>query len=111
MENEKHPLDDLNRRPYYVCSSRLDNIGDLNGRNAKYDSAILRSNILYFKDEGNLPRSQVKKLRNSYAMGMREVDRYITFLESRQRRLPVYNKYYWYDALEIADITLGKEKK
>ncbi len=99
------------RRPYYVCSSRLDNIGDLNGRNAKYDSAILRSNILYFKDEGNLPRSQVKKLRNSYAMGMREVDRYITFLESRQRRLPVYNKYYWYDALEIADITLGKEKK
>ncbi len=42
---------------------------------------------------------------------MREVDRYITFLESRQRRLPEYDRYYWYDALEIADITLGKEKK
>ena len=67
--------------------------------------------MLYFKTEKNIPGSQAKKLRNSYAMGMREVDRYIIFLESRQRRLPEYDRYYWYDALEIADITLGKEKK
>ncbi|MCI9615149.1 MAG: hypothetical protein HFG93_08345 [Dorea sp.] len=99
------------RRPYYVNCSRLDSIGDLNERNAAYDSTILWSNILYFKTEKNIPGSQAKKLRNSYAMGMREVDRYITFLESRQRRLPEYDRYYWYDALEIADITLGKEKK
>lgn len=78
-------------------------------RNEKYSSRILQENLDHFKENKQIPRSQAKKLRDSYRTGWEQVDRYKAFLESRKRALPGGRddgRKYWYDALEIMDISL-----
>lgn len=96
-------------RPYYVGCDMLDVCSDINKRNEQYDWGILRKNLNHFHSE--IPRSQAKKLRNSYALGMDEVDKYITFLKSRDALLPECTPLYWYDALEIMDLYPKEENK
>lgn len=96
------------KRPYYVPCPLLDEIGDLNHRNAELSLEILKSNIAFFADTKRIPRSQAKKLRNSFSYGYGEVEKYITFLKSRQRLLPDTEQNSWYDALEIMDYAVMK---
>lgn len=96
-------------RPYYVSCEALKGIMDLDERNEVYDSEILMRYVNYFNSGAEIPRSQAKKLRNSYALGMAEVEKYVVFLKSRMRKLPESEKAYWYDALEIMDLMIGEE--
>lgn len=93
------------KRPYYVGCPSLDKIGDLNDNNKEFNIDILKENLKYFNNLNNIPRSQSKKLRNTFAYGQEEVENYICFLKSRDRKLPDTDKKSWYDALEIMDFT------
>ena len=59
-----------------------------------------------------MTRNRVKRLRNAYALGMGEVEKYCAFLASREVVFPenMPEKEFWYDALEIMDFCLGKEE-
>lgn len=96
------------QRPYYVPCPLLDDIGDLNNRNAEFSLEILKLNLSFFADAKRIPRSQAKKLRNSFSYGYGEVEKYITFLNSRKRLLPETEQNSWYDALEIMDFAVMK---
>lgn len=75
------------------------------------------TNMSYFQNEKNLPRSFAKDLRNTYPQGKEAVNMLYNFLKSRGWKLPdesddlywkidekagkIYAK--WYDALEMMD--------
>lgn len=95
-------------RPYYIPSGGLHK--SLDELNEIYDIAILKDNIKFFSNTSNdgnrtLARSQTKKLRNSFANGSDEVERYLEFLASRGKKMPRTDSKTWYDALEIVDFT------
>lgn len=96
----------LYMRPYYVHTEAWDSFSDLEARNGKYSSRILADNLAYFRSEKEIPRSQTKRLRDCYALGREETDKYIVFLQSRGRALPQSSRESWFDALEIMDISL-----
>lgn len=108
------------RRPYYVPCQALEGISDLNERNRGNDIQALWSCLAFFQSggetesgkEGCMTRNRVKRLRNAYALGMGEVEKYCAFLASREVVFPenMPEKEFWYDALEIMDFCLGKEE-
>lgn len=119
------------RRPYYVPSRALEGISDLNERNRENDIQALWSCLSFFQSdsergplrkEGESPsskgretgmtRSRAKRLRNAYALGMEEVEKYCAFLASRDVIFPedMPDRRFWYDALEIMDFCPGKEE-
>lgn len=93
-------------RPYYVHCDVLDLYSDLNERNKAYDVDRLINSICSFK---KIPRGQAKTLRNSFALGRAEVEKYVTFLHSRSVDLPQDLRSCWYDALELLDLYPDKE--
>ena len=98
-------------RPYYVCGDALEGVFDLNKRNGEHDmEQILFHNLQIFQRDG-IGQSKYKKLRNMYSFGMDEVNKEITFLTSREVKLPDTMPATWYDALELVSICeLGGEE-
>jgi len=93
-------------RPYYVNCKSLDRYSDLNERNKQCEIGKMIRAIQAFR---RIPRGQAKTLRNSYALGYAEVEKYVTFLHSRSVNLPEDLRDCWYDALELMDLYTGKE--
>ena len=93
-------------RPYYVTCEAYDDVFDLNARedNKAHDlEEILFQNLRVFQREGK-GQSKYKKLRNMFSYGMGEVEKEITFLQSRQTKLPETKPLSWYDALELVSV-------
>lgn len=104
------------QRPYYVPCQAYEGITDLNDRNKEKSIEILWKCLRYFQEgdeSGNLTKSRAKELRNAYAFGMEEVEKYCTFLNSRDVIFPENfpKKNFWYDALEIMDFCLAVKGK
>lgn len=99
------------QRPYYVPCQAYEGIMDLNSRNDRRSIKILWKCLQFFQEgdeSGNMTRSRAKKLRNAFALGKDEVEKYYTFLLSRDVAFPddMPEKCFWYDALEIMDFCL-----
>ena len=93
-------------RPYYIHAAAYSEITDLEERNRDRSMETLWTNLRAFTagEEGkNIVRSHAKKLRSAYAVGLEEVDRFVTFLVSRDVKLPETDRTSWYDALEFMD--------
>lgn len=111
-------------RPYYVPMQREDD--PLNQANRKpegshyNDYGLLKHDIAYFSDQGNIPRSFAKKIRNTYSQGRNQMELLAGFLDSRGWKMPdgqgcAGNMYLegrnvarWYDALEVVDYNLSE---
>ncbi len=105
--------EDLCTRPYYIPTTSWGkgNMSALGENVKKYNIRRFDKATDYFSDTNNLPRSQMKTLRDSLSIGKADTERYITFLKSRERKLPDDVKDCWYDALEMIDFNIGKEVK
>lgn len=89
-------------RPYYVPLT--DDTFALNQKNEKYSVEQLIKWQHYFCNE--MPRSKAKELRDAVPKGFGEVEKEISFLQSRgysKMDYPEKNCKIWYDALEIMD--------
>lgn len=97
-------------RPYYI---NVNGYEKLNEANSSRSLEYLKEFIKFFKDSNNIARSKAKSLRNSYALGANEVNKYLDFLKSRKIKLPGcdmdYNSNIYYDALELMDFVLLDE--
>lgn len=111
----------LLNRPYFI-STKTDGALDRH-KDRRYALGRLKSDILYFQNEKNLPRSFAKTLRNTYPLGEMKTESFYNFLKSRDWKMPVHEQekeqellYYvleeqgqqrkyakWYDALEMMD--------
>jgi hypothetical protein len=87
------------------------------GKHSLYN---LKHQLEYFTNEGSLPRSQAKNLRNTYPLGKGAVDMLMNFLNSREAAFPDNDGAYYeeggmrianyYDALELMDMYVGLEE-
>lgn len=93
-------------RPYFINTYQEKPVQVQNANSLQCDIDMLERAVEHFIMK--MPRGQAKTLRNSFGMGKEEVDKYITFLESRSVGLPVCDREYWYDALEIMDLYIGE---
>ena len=94
-------------RPYYVPVDCFDELNKVNE-----DGSIERflDGFKFFVNSDNIARSKAKNLRNAYAFGQDEVERYKQFLCSRKIQLPNENECCWYDALEMMDLIFLEEE-
>lgn len=93
-------------RPYYISASSYRSLTDLDERNDEHSIDILWKNLSAFTQydkETRMARRHAKELRNAFSFGENEVDKYVTFLESRDVVLPDTDRNSWYDALEFMD--------
>lgn len=88
-------------RPYYIPVAQ--NISQMNEINGRYSIEKLKYWGKFFHQ---MPRSKAKELRNIISMGKNEIQKKISFLNSRgyQQLAQSEDEYrIWYDALEIMD--------
>ena len=113
--------DSFIHRPYYVNVKRDKG---LNEKNAKYsiDNLLKKLDVLTMKkscdDHGGIlqaetPRSLAKEIRSIITQGDNEIKKEITFLQSRKYTrfdTLLEEKSVWYDACELMDFKLPKDK-
>ena len=101
-------------RPYYIRADE-----DRMAISPEVTFESFKDNLTYFRNEEKLPRTFAKKLRNFYPQGENQVNRLMSFLESRQWKLPKAGPYFenenvktasWYDALEMMDYYIGLDE-
>ena len=93
-------------RPYYISAPSYAEGTDLEERNEARSIETLWTNLKAFTSynkETRMVRSHAKELRNAFSLGLEGVDRYITFLNSRDVALPTTERESWYDVLEFMD--------
>ena len=104
-------------RPYYVPTDYDFGLSKTKEKNYSYKK--LKENIKYFA-EGEIPRSFVKQIRNTYPLGSHQMEELTRFLDSRGRKMPdqetaqmeMYEEdrtAKWYDALELIDWYIGED--
>lgn len=105
----------LNIRPYYISTDQ-DPKGPVSQRLAHSNKSLesFLKNVEWLRDPEKLPRSQAQQLRNTYPLGRQQMMVLLSFLKSRNRKLPNGDKLYFvlkngqnvaalYDALEFVD--------
>lgn len=96
-QNYTNDAGSLIYRPYYIPNGDVE-LDEKN--NELYSNEILKQNLSSFD---KMSRSHAKTLRNAFSISKGDVEKYKTFLESRNIQLPKTNEKTWYDALEIID--------
>lgn len=105
-------------RPYYISTDVDKELYENTEMHFAYEN--LKRNIEFFANTENIPRNFVKQLRNLYSDGESLMKQFVSFLNSRNWKLPegtddVYVKIAgksfakYYDALEILDLAASEE--